>query len=431
MQAIPRFQKLLKKPAIQQGAVVLVDQGVLTLATFITGVLVARGNSKEDYGIYVLGWSLLLIFQGIHRALVNLPFTVYAPRLHHSELKTYQGSTLIHTAFLCIVSALTLLTVYLWGNQDIATSTSLHRTLPWLVAVVIPLLLREYVRNSLLALLKVWATVGVNIVATLVLLTLVTGLFISEHLSVNFTYQIIALVYALAAAVMIWNARKQYQFKWKLILPDFLRGWPIARWTLVDVLAYMGASQVYPWLLLLLMDQQAVAAYGACLAMASLLTPFLRGSIAYIFPRMAHGYTGNDPTNLMRLLRLSVLMLSAPFILWLVIGTVFNEQIVTLAYGDAYSNFGFLFVLLLIRVAITSISSPYTNALQTLERADVNTASLVVGALVTIALGIFLISYFGLTGAGLAGVVSTSATAIWRWVFLKNILRNYKTLRSH
>ena len=415
--------KLLRTPAIRQGAVVLVDQGALTLATFITGVLVARGNSKEEYGLYVLGWSLLLTVQSFQRALIDLPFTIYAPRLDAGSQKTYQGSTLIHTLGLCAISVLAMLGAYTWGVREMAANkNTLFSILPSLTIAVAPLILRQYIRNSLLALLKVWASVGVSIVATLSLLPIVTGLYFAGYLSIRTAYQIFAIVYAAATMAMIWKHRGRYLFNAKKLMPDFLRGWPIARWALIDVFAYMGAAQAYPWLLLLLMDYQAVAIYGVCLAMASVLAPFLRGSSAYISPRMAHGHKGNNPDSLIRLLRLSILFLSGPFVLWLIIGVAFREHILSFVYGDSYRDFGLLFVLLLIGVTITSISAPLTNALQTLERADVNTGSLLVGALITMTSGWFLISSFGLIGAGVASVGSAAATTMWRWFFLRRVL---------
>ena len=73
---------LYRKPSLREGSIVLIDQGFFSVATFVTGVLVARASTKEEYAVYVLGWSLVLIIQGLQRALVNGPFTVYAPRLN-------------------------------------------------------------------------------------------------------------------------------------------------------------------------------------------------------------------------------------------------------------------------------------------------------------------------------------------------------------
>ncbi len=424
MNLVPNLKKILKKPAIQQGVVVLVDQGALTLATFVTGVLVARGNSKADYGTYVLSWSLLLMFLSIHRAIVNLPFTVYAPKLHNSELKAYQGSTLVHTVILCAVIVLALLAVYIFTEREIpSNNNSLYSLLPLVVVVVIPYLLREYLRNSLIALLKIWASVGVNLLATLLLLAFVIPLYLGGNLSINITFQLIAIMYALSAAVMLWKHRQNYLIKPEAIIPDFIKGWPIIRWSLIDVLAYAGASQAYPWLLLLLIDNQAVAVFGACFAMASFLAPFLRGSMTYIMPRMAHGYKGNNTDNLIRLLRLSILILLGPFILWLIIGTLFSEEILTLFYGAAYSDFGLLFVLLIIRVAIISASSPLQSALHTMERADINTGSNIIGGIISLGLGYILIKNYGLYGAGIAGIVSATAIAVWRSYFIWKSLR--------
>jgi O-antigen/teichoic acid export membrane protein len=423
MSVLSRLKHFSRKPALRHGGIVLVDQGFLSFATFITGVLVARSSTKEEYGYYVLGWTLLLIAWGVHRALVYVPFTIYAPRLIESERKTYQGSTFLHTLIISILVALLMLLASELSRANFSIEMShFYALLPLLAIVTVSYSLRDFIRNALLARLEIWASVVVNIIATATQVALVTWLFIIRRLTLDRAFEILALSSSIAAAYMLWTHRRQMQVVAKRVWEDFLDGLTVGKWLLVGSVAHFGVSHAFPWLLLYFLDPQAVATFGACSTVAGLLDPFLRGASAYIEPRMAHGYKGANTASLIRLLRLSVLALTAPYGLWLAIGSVYGDEIVTLVYSHSYSGFGLLVTLLITKTLIESISTPLGQALQTLERADVITASQVVGAVISLVLGSILISWIGIDGAGITAVISSAAIISWRWVFLRKIV---------
>jgi O-antigen/teichoic acid export membrane protein len=118
-----------------------------------------------------------------------------------------------------------------------------------------------------------------------------------------------------------------------------------------------------------------------------------------------------------------VLVLIIPYGVWLVIAGSLATELLTLIYGPVYSSYAVLAILLLVRATIEAASSPLAAALQTLERADVVTASLVLGAAITLGMGVLLIQNMGLNGAGIAAATSSLATAFWRWLMLRKILR--------
>ena len=415
--------KLIKKPSIVDGIIVLSDQGFLTLATFTTGILVARAGSKEDYGVYVLAWSFLLMAQGFHRALVSMPFTIYLPRLDEGQQRIYFGSTFLYTLLFGAAGVVILMALVASGDEGDRMSGGLLPILPAIAIILVPQLTREFIRNALLAHLDVRASVGVSILSTAILLPAVIVAFFAGHLDAATAFYLMALTSTVATLFMLWTHRNRIAFRLCALWPDFQRGWAVSRWAMINVVLFMAASQAYPWLILLLQDTGSVAAFGACFAVASVLTPLLRGSTAYILPRMSHGYKGSNYSNLRRLTNLSMLVLSIPFGVWLIIGLIMGDKLVTLLYGTTYVNHGLLFVLLLIRVTITSISAPQINALQALERQDANTVSLAIGAAVTISIGTVLIMKLGVEGAAMAGILSAAATATWRWYALQTIFR--------
>jgi O-antigen/teichoic acid export membrane protein len=415
----------LQRPAFREGGLVLLDQGFLSLVTFATGAMLARATDKDQYSVYVLAISLILFLQGFPRALVNVPFTIYAPGLSDNDRKIYQGSALFHVLMLCVLVTVGMFTVYLLNGIDIEQGfAGMSAALPLLALVTSSLFLREFTRNALLARLQIRAGVAANILATIGQLVLTTWLFALHRLTIEYVFLVTALTSFTAALYMLWSQRAQMQVVRSRLWVDFLRGLRTGRWILIEVFAYLGASQVYPWLLLYLLDPRSVAIFGVCSAFAGLVGPFLRGASGYIHPRMVHGYKNSNAKTLVRLLWLSVLVLSIPYGAWLVFGGVFAEDLVTLIYGKGYSGYAGLTLLLLARAMVEGVSSPVAQALQTMERADVVTLSLIFGTMITLGLGPPLIAHMGLIGAGVAAVASSAVSAFWRSIVLRKIVRH-------
>lgn len=418
------FSRLIRKNAVSEGGIVLIDQGMMSLATFIIGILVARASTKADYAVYVLGLSLLIPLRGIQQALVNLPVTIYLPRLNGRDQNAYLGSSIVSTVVLCILFGLIFLIVKLWGaaffNEE---NIRLLSIMPTLLFLLITSLLRDFMRNTLLAQLNVWASVRVNVISSLLAIIAATAFYLTQDFTFITAFQLVAITSGFAAATMFWQHHTQFVIDNSLFWGHFQQRWIIGKWALVNVLGYAVSAQAYPWLLLYFTDYDNVAVFGACFAIASALGPILRGAAAYILPKMSHAYKDGNQRNLIRLLRKSIVVLSFPYVLWLLFGAAFSEEIVILLYSNAYHGYGTLFILLLIQATILGMFAPLASTLQTLERTDAITMSLIAASIVTLALGSFLIQRYGLNGAGIASIVSVSVMNGWRWYSIKRIVR--------
>lgn len=104
---LPRFiQLLLPRVALHQAFASLADQAVVSITNFLTGIIIARSCSKEELGLYMLGFSVILFMTDLQTSLNATPYMVYAPRLKGKAHALYTGSTLIHQLVLCLVTTL-------------------------------------------------------------------------------------------------------------------------------------------------------------------------------------------------------------------------------------------------------------------------------------------------------------------------------------
>ena len=417
-----RISYFLKSRAVKQGSTILFDQGMMSLLTFVSGILMARASTAQDYALYMLGWSLLHSVRGIHDALVDLPFTVYTPRLQNRELALYKGSTLVHTAIIClIVGIVALITEFLTPGHAGDIEGRLLQMGPLLFALLTCYIFRDFFRNALFAQFKIWESVRINGSASLLLMILIYVFYHFRYLTPANAYQLFAVTFALTAAAMFWQHRSDYGLERRLLWKHFLKNCQIGLWALVGNFAYIGSRVSYPWLILYFLNGKSVAAYYACLAIALAPAPFLRASSAYILPRMSHSYKDGSARSLIPLLRKSILYLGIPYIFWLLCGIFFSEEVIKFFYNAKYHGYGLLFILLLIMATIDFVFAPLTSALQVLEKTRAITVSLIIGAVLTLPLGSFLIERYGLYGAGIASIISMVGTIGWRiFVFTRN-----------
>jgi hypothetical protein len=93
---IQEIMFLLSGIAKRKDIAAIVNQALVSATNFFTGAIVARACTKETFGVYMLGFSIVLFLIGTQDSLILSPYTVYKPRLRGNDGARYAGSTLIH-----------------------------------------------------------------------------------------------------------------------------------------------------------------------------------------------------------------------------------------------------------------------------------------------------------------------------------------------
>ncbi len=106
---LPRVMRTLTGPFARQGAVSVADQVLLSGTNFVAGLLLARHAAPADYGAYVLGFTVMVFFGGLHLALVTTPLTILAAPLDGEALRGHVSTLTAGTLVLgaaCAVATL-------------------------------------------------------------------------------------------------------------------------------------------------------------------------------------------------------------------------------------------------------------------------------------------------------------------------------------
>jgi O-antigen/teichoic acid export membrane protein len=99
---------------LHRGTLSILDQGIVSVTSFVTLVLIGRLGGDEQLGIYALAFTLLWLAASIPNALIWTPFTVRMPRLKAEEQKLLQSSIAYHTTVYCLLMIVPTLLTLAW-----------------------------------------------------------------------------------------------------------------------------------------------------------------------------------------------------------------------------------------------------------------------------------------------------------------------------
>ena len=100
--------ELLCGSTTREGMLTLADQAVASTTNFLTGVIIGRACTKEEFGLYMLGFTILFFATDLHASLVSTPYMIYSPRLKGRAHSLYTGSSLIHELGLSVMVIIVL-----------------------------------------------------------------------------------------------------------------------------------------------------------------------------------------------------------------------------------------------------------------------------------------------------------------------------------
>lgn len=402
------FAKVFR-PSIRQGVVVLFDQGFCSIANFLTGVLVARACSKAEYGLYVLGFTLLMTAMGIQASLSGTPFTVLSPPLKGKDRQFYLGSTLVQhlvvsaiAAFAFVVGAAVLFAA---GRID-----RFARVLFALGVVSVFVLLRDFMRYVLLAQLRVWASLLMGLVANVAIVFMLCWAYVGGWLTAPVAYLILGGCSGLPVLFVLLRERNRIKFATNKLREHLKENYKFGKWLIAQTVAFFFAVQIYPWALMAFKGAPAAGVYGVCLGLAAVLNPLFMGLNRFIGPKTAHA-ANQGVIQVHRVVYMSMLVICGFFLPFLVGTLFFGERAIVSLYGQKYMGIGGVFLIIMVQKTISGLASPISSGINALKRPDIGFVAQCLGGSVSILVGLPLAWAFGPLGAAL-GVCVASVFAV-------------------
>jgi O-antigen/teichoic acid export membrane protein len=406
----------------RQGVHSLLDQGVVSATNFLTGVIIARACSKDELGLYMLGFSLFLFLVDLQTSLIATPYMIYAPRLQGSARALYMGSTLIHQLVLCFFTMLGLVVGAVVVTHGVGPK-GLGQVLWAMVAVVWAIMLREYARRVFFASLKAKQAL---IFDSCIAIAQISGLILMAHLhllSASRAYWISGCACGLAFMGWLWSQRSFYQLRINDAIVGFKKNWTFGRWALGSGFIWTISMNFYPWLLAAFYGTASAGVLAACLGTVALGNPAVLGVQNFLGPKIAHVYALEGATGLRRFVFRASIAFAVPIMLFCVVMMMRGGPVVALLYGHGYLGNGLVVSILTWNLAVTAVASSFSRALFAIERADVDFLVNFIALFMMLALGLWLVRSFGVVGTAIALLIANTATSAAKGFALQILTR--------
>ena len=238
--------------ALNQGFLSLADQAVASVNNFAYwGLIIARAaSSKEEFGLYMLGFTLILLVTDLQTSLIATPYMVYAPRLQGRAHAQYTGSTLIHQVVFSLLTTLVVIGAACAARFGVGPH-GLEPVLWALAGVGSLIMLREFVRRICFASLKLRT---VFVFDVFIGVGQICGLLVLAHfklLSAARAYWVIGATCGLAVLCWLWLNRHHYYLRFDESVLDLKRNLIFGKWVFASGLlwtasVYRLAARVFP-----------------------------------------------------------------------------------------------------------------------------------------------------------------------------------------
>jgi O-antigen/teichoic acid export membrane protein len=410
---------LFPEKALHQGIVSLADQAVASATNFVTGVIIARACSKEEFGLYMLGFSLILLMTDFQTSLISTPYMVYAPRLKGRAHALYTGSTLIHQSAFCLLTMLVLVCGAFAVTAGIGPR-GLGPVLWALVAVIGLIMLREFARRVCFARLKLMTAFVFD---TCIAVGQIGGLLLLARfglLSASRAYWVIGSACGIAVLWWLWSDREFYHPRMSESLADLKKNWVFGKWVFASGLVWAVSMNLYPWLLAFFHGTASAGVWAACLGVVSVGNPALLGIQNFVGPKIAHVYAAEGPRALRRLVLKISAVIALPMSLLCLVMFFWGGRLIALLYGRQYAGNGLVVAILALNLLVAAAAFSFSRALFAIERADVDFLVNFAALFIMVTLGLWLVRTFGPLGAafGLLGA-SLVTSAVRAGAFLR------------
>jgi O-antigen/teichoic acid export membrane protein len=388
------------------------DQALAVGGGFLVNVALARTQSKEEYGLFALSYSVFSFLLGLHYAAVLEPFTVYASGRYRERFSEYLRLMTRATAILCLLlTGLLLLTCLVVSK----VAPQLYSRALLGLAITAGVLLSSYFLRRVFYVQRQPELAAKSSLVFFLTVACVL-LFMARVHSINSFTVFLALAsgWIVAGAVLgrkLWFGHPAESFL--ELEPHYWREhWNYSKWVLATAFVFQFTHQGYYWLVGGFLSAAEVANLRA---MYLIVSPVEQAFIALSYlmvPALSAHYAGKKMGDFFSLWKRYSLIVLAASALYAVVLRIVGRPIVHLLYGGKYDGLApYLFVLTLVPFVMW-IGGTMGHALNAVEKPQFVFWAYISSGAATFLGGIPLVIHYGLWGAVYGMILSASAYTI-------------------
>ncbi len=330
----------------RKGYVGVVDQAVVSVGNFITCVLLGRFAAPEEYGLFVIVWTTIMIALAIQNALICTPMSVIG--IQRKENTSYWGSMLLAQVFLCIGICIVIITagMMVYGVSPASFTVSSHFSL--IAAATfscLSLLGQEFFRRLLIINLNLKDTLFTDLVASTIRLG---GLFSLYFMGILDTVSSLFIIGfgSLVGALLVYNrSHMTIRLRREGLWLDITESWRFGRWVMAEMLPYVLSVQGYIYLTAFIIGARETAALGASQNILNATNILILSLTNIVTPVASKKYADGGSTALSNLMIKAGILSAVPILGFYSITMIFSEEILVLVYKQNYAGYGVLLVI--------------------------------------------------------------------------------------
>jgi O-antigen/teichoic acid export membrane protein len=393
----------------------LIDQCLVSGATFLASIIIGRNCGKEQLGLYLLGLSIIWFLTEWQGVIIWWPYTIFHHKFTGSSHSFYTGSTLIHQL---AISALGMIAL---SGAGVGLSMGIGPAglawVIWILVITSPFIaFREYARRILFANFQIGAALLLDFLAVVVQIGGLVLFAYLGNLSASSAFVVLGLGSFLTGFFWLVRARDSIAFSIARAVSDLAQNWSFGKWFLGANMALLLSSQFYPWVLNAFHGTAPVGVLAACQGMI-LVHPFMKGSANFIGPRAAQAFAQGGNEELRRFVAKSSLIVA--IVVGLVCGIIMGvgEQILIFFYGQQYAGNGKVVAILALNTFVLSLAFSIDYGIVAMGRPDYNFKINLIRLGITFTFGLWLVKAFGLLGAVVGLLVGNVMASFMQYSF--------------
>jgi O-antigen/teichoic acid export membrane protein len=394
----------------------MADQALSVGGMFLVNLVLARTQTREEYGLFALSYSVLIFLMGLHNAAILEPYTVYGSGRYRSRLAEYSqlmGWANAAVGLLLTAVLLAACLVLHWIAPHL-----LPRAMVGLGLTVSILLSGALLRRVFYLQRKPGLAAASSLVFFFTVscgLWLTTRAHVLDSLTIFFVLAAgwLAAGLSLAGKLPFGKGRPTFlDYE-----PDYWREhWKYARWVLVTAFVFQSTIQGYYWLVAGLLSVRDVAALKAISLVVAPADQIFIALNYLVLPMLSAHYAAGKIGSLLSAWKWYAVAVSGVTVSFFLFIRVFGRPLTHLLYGGRYDDMASLVTVMVLVPLVMGVGHTMNAALKAAESPKVVFWAYASSAAVTFLAGIPLVARLGLRGAVygmlLSGASYTAALAV-------------------
>lgn len=370
----------------------LLDQGAVSLGTFVTNLLLARALAPSEYGVYALIFGVTLFSNNLFYALVTYPLSIRGAVADEPELRRLTTQALSVAGVVLVPIAIVIAAATLIVGRADLTAPAVGAVILWQI--------QETLRRAILAQLRHRSAVAGDALSYLGQAVVLWGIGQLTPLTPFAAFASMAVTSAIAAVIQAWQLglRPERTHAITRLLRD---AWHAGGWILASQLVNGLGFYALPWVLALARGTAETAAFQAAMNIVNVTNPVIFSIANLMLPSVARAADEQGIAAAYRVGFRSIAQGGLVLLPFFVVIAAVPQAVLTLVYGPAspYRASGDGLRLIAVAYTLNYIGGLLVTLLTSLEQTRKVFVLQLSSALASIVIGLPITVGFGLMGA--------------------------------